>query len=156
MKLFSIINWKDWFTNKKINLSKYSVVFFKAFFKKKRYLAYSVDRHFHPRDVPYECRVGLFFVIILKAKLGLKFNQTLDLFETTLQSGLRPSFSYHSCCVCLNFIREWRDLQFKVDYERQIFEKLFHNNFIYFLGFCQKSAERKSQKQYLLIFRFDV
>ena len=27
--------------------------------------------------------------------------------------------------VCANFIRDWRDLQFNVDSERQIFEKLF-------------------------------
>ena len=27
--------------------------------------------------------------------------------------------------VCINFIQEWRDLQIKVDSERQIFEKLF-------------------------------
>ena len=31
--------------------------------------------------------------------------------------------------VCVNFIREWRDLQFKFDSERQIFEKLFHGRF---------------------------
>ena len=27
--------------------------------------------------------------------------------------------------VCVNFIRKWRYLQFKIDSERQIFEKLF-------------------------------
>ena len=43
--------------------------------------------------------------------------------------------------VCLNFIREWRTLQFKVDYERQIFEKLFMVILIY----CrrEKSTDRK-------------
>ena len=28
-------------------------------------------------------------------------------------------------CVCINFIHEGRGLQFKVDFERQIFEKFF-------------------------------
>ena len=46
--------------------------------------------------------------------------------------------------VCVNFMREWRDLQFNVDSELQIFEKLFHGNFIYSQSFYQKSAERKS------------
>ena len=31
--------------------------------------------------------------------------------------------------LCVNFIREWRDLQFKVDSERQIFCETFHDNF---------------------------
>ena len=33
--------------------------------------------------------------------------------------------SHTTYVVCVNFIHEWRDLQFKVDSERQIFEKLF-------------------------------
>ena len=32
--------------------------------------------------------------------------------------------------VCVNFIHEWRDLQFKVDSERQIFVKTFRGNLI--------------------------
>ena len=32
---------------------------------------------------------------------------------------------------CVNFIPEWQDQQFKVDFERQIFEKLIHDNFIF-------------------------
>ena len=32
--------------------------------------------------------------------------------------------------VCVNFIHEWRDLQFTVDSEREIFEKLFLGKFI--------------------------
>ena len=52
--------------------------------------------------------------------------------------------------MCVNFIREWRDLQFNVDSERQTFEKLFHGRFIYSQSFCQKSAERKSPKKHFL------
>ena len=33
--------------------------------------------------------------------------------------------SHTTYVVCVNFIHEWRQLQFKVDSERQIFEKLF-------------------------------
>ena len=39
-----------------------------------------------------------------------------------------PSFSHHLCCVCKNLIHKWRDLQYKVDSEWQIFEKLFVAN----------------------------
>ena len=47
--------------------------------------------------------------------------------------------------VFVNFIREWRDLQFNVDSERQIFET---GRLIYSQNFCQKSAERKSPRKY--------
>ena len=56
--------------------------------------------------------------------------------------------SHTTYVVCVNFIHKWRDLQFKVDSERQIFFwETFHSNFIYFQSFCQKSAERKSPKK---------
>ena len=64
--------------------------------------------------------------------------------------------SHTTFVVCVNFIREWRDLQFNVDSERQIFEKLFRGRFIYSQSFCQKSAaERKSPKKYFSYFVFD-
>ena len=50
--------------------------------------------------------------------------------------------------MCVNFIREW---QFNLYFEQQIFEKLFHGNFIFSQSFCQKSAERK---EFFFIFRF--
>ena len=57
--------------------------------------------------------------------------------------------------VCVNFIRKWWDLQFNVDSEQQIFEKLSHGRFIYSQSFCQKSAESKSPKKYFSYFIFD-
>ena len=39
--------------------------------------------------------------------------------------------SHTTYIVCVNFIHEWRLLQFNVDSERQISEKLFHGRFIY-------------------------
>ena len=50
-----------------------------------------------------------------------------------MQENLKNSiicFSHHSCCMCVNFIHEWRDLEFKVDFERQIFEKFSNGNLI--------------------------
>ena len=57
------------------------------------------------------------------------------------------SHTTYVVCVVL-----WRDLQFKVDSERQIFWEIFHGNFNYSQSFCQKSAERKSPKKYFLYF----
>ena len=63
--------------------------------------------------------------------------------------------SHTTHVVCVNFIREWLDLQFNIDSERQIFEKLFHGRFIYSQSFCQKSTERKSPKKYFSYLIFD-
>ena len=51
--------------------------------------------------------------------------------------------SHTTHMVCVNFICEWRELQFNVASEWQIFEKLFRGRFIYCLSFWQKSAKRK-------------
>ena len=58
--------------------------------------------------------------------------------------------------VCVHFIHEWRDLQFKVDSERQIIWETLHDNSIYSQSFCQKSAEGKWPKKYFFIFWFDI
>ena len=50
--------------------------------------------------------------------------------------------------VCINFIHKSRDLQFKVDPERQTFWETFHRNFVWSWSICQKSAEKKSPKKY--------
>ena len=52
----------------------------------------------------------------------------------------------------LILIHKWRDLQFKVDSERQIFEKLFMAILINSQSFSQKSVEAKSAKKYFLYF----
>ena len=59
--------------------------------------------------------------------------------------------SHSNHVVCVNFIREWQDLQFNVDPERQIFVKLFHGRFIYSHSFCQISAERKVAEDFFHI-----
>ena len=60
--------------------------------------------------------------------------------------------SHTTDVVFFNFIREWRDLQFNVDSERHIFQKLFHIKLIYCQSLCQKSAEKKSPNKYFHIF----
>ena len=39
--------------------------------------------------------------------------------------------SYTTYAVCINFIREWLNLQSNIDSGQQIFEKLFHSKLIY-------------------------
>ena len=51
---------------------------------------------------------------------------------------------YTTHVVCVNFIRELRNLQFNVNPERQIFEKLFNGRFIYSHSFWRNSAEKES------------
>ena len=48
--------------------------------------------------------------------------------------------SYTTYVVCVNLKCEWQDLQFNVDFERQIFKTVI---FIYSRSFCHKSAERQ-------------
>ena len=39
--------------------------------------------------------------------------------------------SHTSYAACVRFIHKWRDLQFKIDSERQIFCETFHGNFLF-------------------------
>ena len=70
----------------------------------------------------------------------------------SLQSYSQEVVSHETYVVCVNFIHKRRDLQFKVDSERQIFWETFHGNSICSQSFCQKSAERKSPKKYFSYF----
>ena len=67
-------------------------------------------------------------------------------------SHYNPSVKISDLVFHSNFIHKWRDLQFKVDSEGQIFWENFHGNFIYSQSFCQKSAEKKSPKKYFSYF----
>ena len=51
-------------------------------------------------------------------------NSTLQPFSQDYRLAFHTTY-----VVCVNFTHEWRDLQFNVDSERQIFEKLFHGTF---------------------------
>ena len=61
--------------------------------------------------------------------------------------------SHTAYVVCVNFVHKWRDLQFKVDSERQIFWETFSLQvFIYSQSVCPKSAKKKSPKKYFSYF----
>ena len=60
--------------------------------------------------------------------------------------------SHTTYFVCVNFIYKWRNLQFKVGSEWQIFWRTSWQFYFYSQSFCQKSAERKSSKKYFLYF----
>ena len=91
----------------------------------------------------------------IKIYEGLLLYAHTQLAIKTLLSGLRPSI--HTNHVdCGNFIREWRDVQFNADFERQIFEKHIHGWFYFYLfsELCQKSVERKLRKKYIFFSYF--
>ena len=62
--------------------------------------------------------------------------------------------SHITYVMCVNFIHKWRDLQFKVDSERQIWET-FHGNFIYFSEFLSEICWEEIAEEILFVFRFD-
>ena len=74
----------------------------------------------------------------------------LQMHNWSLQAFSQDSnlVSYTTYVVCINFIHELRDLELKVDAERQIFEKLLIAIFIYSQSFCQKSAEGKEESYF--------
>ena len=49
----------------------------------------------------------------------------LHIYNWSLQPRIIDLISHTTYIVSVNFVHMWRDLQFKVDSERQIFEKLF-------------------------------
>ena len=62
--------------------------------------------------------------------------------------------SYTTHVVCVNVIREWRDLQLNVDTERQI----FHGKFIYSPSFLPGNCWEEIAEKifFVLILRFDA
>ena len=59
--------------------------------------------------------------------------------------------SHITYVVCVNFIHKWRDLQFKVDFERQIFWETFHGNFIYFARNLLRGNRRRNTFRILFL-----
>ena len=68
------------------------------------------------------------------------------------------SLAFHTTdVVYVNFIYEWRDLQFNFDSERQIFWETFHGRFILYPEFLPEICwEEKADQIFFFIFRFDV
>ena len=80
---------------------------------------------------------------MLFANLWYVFRTFINIYNWPLQPCEGYGLVSHTThVVCFNFIREWRNLQFNVVSERQIFEKLYNSRFIYSQRFIvQKSAE---------------
>ena len=64
--------------------------------------------------------------------------------------------SHTICVVCVNFIHIRRDLQFKVDTERQIFCETFHGSFNLLSEFLPEICWEEIAKKILFVFYFDV
>ena len=64
--------------------------------------------------------------------------------------------SHITYVVCVNFIHKWRDLQFKVDSERQIFWETFHGNFYLLSDILPEICWAEIAEEILFIFYFDV
>ena len=65
--------------------------------------------------------------------------------------------SHTTYVVCVNFIHKWRNLQFKVDSERQIFfEKLFMAVLITHRVFARNLLRGNRRRNTFRIFFFDV
>ena len=84
-------------------------------------------------------KIGIRTKIILNIQNSYTHNWSLLTFS--LDYDLASHITY---VVWVNFMHKWRDLQFKVDSERQIFEKLFHgNHFIYSPSFLPQICWEK-------------
>ena len=55
--------------------------------------------------------------------------------------------SHTTYVVCVNFINKCRDLQFKVDFERQIFWETFHGNFLFTLRAFARNLLRRNRRR---------
>ena len=67
--------------------------------------------------------------------------------------GIIDLVSHTTYVVCINFIHKWRDLQFKVDSERQIWET-FHCNFILHSEFLPEFCWEEIAEEIVFVSRF--
>ena len=63
--------------------------------------------------------------------------------------------SHTTYVVSVNFIHKWRDLQFKVDSERQMFWETFHGNFYLISEFLPEICWVEIAEDILFVFCFD-
>ena len=65
--------------------------------------------------------------------------------------------SHTTYVMCVNFKHKWRDLQFKVESERQIFWETFHGNFIFIYSeFLPEICWEEIAEKIFFVFCFDV
>ena len=60
--------------------------------------------------------------------------------------------SHTTYVVCVYFIHKWRDLQFKVNSERQIFWETFHGNFYLLLEFLPEICWEEIAEEILFLY----
>ena len=63
--------------------------------------------------------------------------------------------SHTTNAMCVNFVHEWGNLQFKVDSERHVFEKIFMA-ILFTLRIFARNLLRGSWQRIFIFFRFDV
>ena len=98
------------------------------------------------------------FFELRKLKLQHTYTHIHNWLLQPISQDYWASSSHHVCCVCVNFIHKWRDLLYKVDYERQIFFwETFHGSFItYSLEFLPEICWEEITEEILFVFCFDV
>ena len=84
-----------------------------------------------PNDRYFE---KLFMTILFALKVFARNLHTYIIGHYNPSVRIIDLVSYTTYVVCVNFIYKWRDLQFKVDSEWQIFIEFFHGNFFYLLS----------------------
>ena len=76
-------------------------------------------------------------------------------FITTLQAGLRPTISHHLCYVCVNYIHECWDLQFKVTSGQQIYLRNFFMAILFTPRVITSNLREKiAEEIFLFVIRF--
>ena len=65
-------------------------------------------------------------------------------------------FSHTTYIVCVNFIHKWRDLQFKINSDWQIFWETFSSQFYLLSVFLPEICWEDIAEQILFVFCFDV
>ena len=107
-----------------------------------------------------EASLTFFFIIISLIyfnviEIGLSSPQQITYIHTYIIGHYNPSVriidqaSHITYVVCVHFIHKWWNLQFKVESERQIFEKLLHSNFYLLSEFFVRRLLRGSRQRYI-------
>ena len=121
----------------------------------------NVFRHLKKRLMRSECMFWRYLNQIAKSASTIG-SKAFDFNKTYIIGHYKPSVrisdlvSHTTYAVCVNFIHKWRDLQFKVDSERQIFWQAFHGNFYLLSEFLPEICWEEIAKEILFVFRFDV
>ena len=97
------------------------------------------------------CEFGIFHISLSWRYLnwGLMFIHNWSL-QSFSQDYDLASYPIH--VVCVNFIHEWRNLQFNVHSERQIFWEIFHDNFYLLSEFLPEAAKDSLKDYWIAIF----